>query len=135
MRNAIVTILSLAIILLVGCTSNTPPKLKGFYQTEKDVNGYFVQLSIQQDDQSFVEYISNREVNRGTYEIDENGKYLMTGNKQSFEITLNDDNSFDIIVKKLNEGNPIKMINIGGVPVTFPAIFDDEEEYKTLIDE
>jgi len=133
MRKIILTALSLAIILILGgCTQ---PVLKGFYQTEKDVNGYFVQISIQKDENSFIEYIDNREVDRGTYEKTESNVYKMTSDKQNFEITLNNDNSFEIIVNKLNDGNPIKMLNIGNVPVTFPSIFDDVDEYKTLLDE
>ncbi len=84
MRNILKTVLSLVIIfMLVGCTSNTKPLLKGFYQTEKHVNGYVVQITIQPEDKSFIEYIDNREVDRGTYdEKTENDKYLMTSDKQ-----------------------------------------------------
>lgn len=126
------TILPLAIILVLGGCAK--PTLKGFYQTEKDVNGYFVQISIHQEDNSFVEYISNREVDRGTYEKLENNTYKMKSDKQSFEITLNNDDSFEITIKKLNDGNPIKMKKMDNTPITFPAIFVDVDEYKTLLD-
>lgn len=134
MRKIILKGLSLAIILILGgCSSNIKPTLKGFYQSE-NVNGYFVQMSIRQDDSSFVEYISNREVDSGTYEKAENNIYRMKGDKQNFEITLNNDNSFEIIIKKLNGGNPIQMKNIDDTPTTFPPIFGDVDKYKTLLD-
>ena len=136
MRKIILTVLLLAIILMHGgCTSNTKPALKGFYQSEKDINGYFVQISIQQNDNRFVEYIDNREIDRGTYEKAENNVYKIKSDKQTFEITLNDNNSFDIFIKKLNDGNPIRMKNVSDTPTTFPTIFDDVDEYKTLLDE
>jgi len=76
MRNIITaTLVSSIILVLAGC--NTQPKLKGFYQSEKDVNGYHIQLSIQQDNKGFIEFIDNREVDNGTYQEIEVGKYLM----------------------------------------------------------
>lgn len=134
MRKIILTILSLAIILMfVICTSKTKPTLQGFYQSER-VNGYYAQISIQQDNNSFVEFIENREVNKGTYEQIENNTYKMKGDKQNFEITLNDDNSFEIIIKKLNNGKPIKMTKHGNLPTYFFTEFDDVAEYRTLLD-
>ena len=127
------TLVSSIILVIAGC--NSQPKLRGFYQSEKDVNGYHIQLSIEHDDKVFVEFIDNREVDKGTYEETEVGKYLMTSDKQKFTIDLNNDNSFHISLKKLNDGNPIKMINIGDVPTTFSTEFDDVEEYKALLDE
>lgn len=58
----------------------------------------------------------------------------MKGDKQNFEITLNKDNSFEIFIKKLNNGSPIKMIKLSGTPTYFLTIFDDVDEYKTLLD-
>lgn len=76
MRKKVLTFLTLVIILMLyGCMANTKPVLKGFYQTEKDVNGYFIQISIYQKDSSFIEYISNIEVDRGTYEKIETDVY------------------------------------------------------------
>ena len=132
MRKIIIITLVLSIILvLAGC--NSQPQLRGFYQSE--MNGYHIQLSIEHDDKVFVEFIDNREVDKGTYEETEVGKYLMTSDKQKFTIDLNSDNSFHITLKKLNDGNPIKMINIGDVPTTFSTEFDDVEEYEALLDE
>ena len=133
MRIIITILLSTVMLVLVGC--NAQPKLRGFYQSETDVNGYFIQISIQQNDNTFVEYISNREVDRGTYEEIEVGKYQMKSDKQEFTIDLNKDNIFHITISKLNNGNPIKMINLGDVPVSFPDHFDNVDEYKELISE
>ena len=134
MRNTTITILiSTIILVLAGC--NTQPKLKGAYQSETEVNGYYIQISIQQNDKTFVEYISNREVDRGTFEEIEIGNYLMTSDNQEFTIDLNKDNTFYVTIKKLNDGNPIKMINHGDVPVGFRTQFDDVDEYKELIGE
>ena len=134
MRKIIITTLVLSIILvLAGC--NSQPQLRGFYQSEKDMNGYHIQLSIYHEDKVFVEFIDNREVDKGIYEETEVGKYLVTSDKQNFRIDLNSDNSFHITLKKLNDGNPIKMINIGDVPATFSTEFDDVEEYEALLDE
>jgi hypothetical protein len=123
------------VLVFGGCVlSNITPSLKGGYQSE-NVNGYFVQMSFQPDNNSFKEYINNREVDKGTYEEFKNGVYKINGDIQEFEITLNNDNSFDIIVKKLNDGKPIKMKNIDDTPVHFSTKFDDIEEYKSLLED
>ncbi len=121
------------VLLLIGCASNKTPPLKGGYQSEP-VEGYIVQMTFQPEDHSFVEYIDNREVDIGTYEKLENGVYKINGDIQEFEITLNNDNSFDVIVKKLNGGNPIKLKNIDDVPTYIGTKFDDADEYKSLME-
>jgi hypothetical protein len=99
------------------------------------VNGYFIVISIQQQENSFVEYIDNREVDRGNYEVSKNNVYKMKGDKQNFEITLNDDNSFEIIVEKLNDGKSIQMENIDDdIPIYFSTKFDDVDKYRSLLD-
>ncbi|MBZ9637731.1 hypothetical protein [Clostridium sp. FP1] len=134
MKKKIFTMLSLIIILLlVGCTSTIKPTLKGSYQTEKDVNGYVAVISVHQNDSIFVEYIDNREVDRGTYEKKENNAYKMKSDKQNFEIILNAENSFEIIIKKLNNGKPIQMKNISATPTDFSTKFGDVDEYKALL--
>ncbi|MDR4885948.1 hypothetical protein RGU12_00120 [Fredinandcohnia sp. QZ13] len=121
------------VLLLTGCTSNKTPPLKGAYQSEH-VEGYFVQMSFQPEEQSFVEYIDNREVDKGTYKELENDVYKIYSDIQEFEIKLNKDNSFDLIVKKINEGKPIKLKNIDVTPIYFGTEFDDVDEYKALIE-
>ena len=86
MRKIIFIVLSIAFILmLMGCKQN--PTIRGTYQS-KIVNGYHVQIAIQQsrqeNDYSFVQYIDNREVDRGTYEQIENNTYKMKGENQNF---------------------------------------------------
>ena len=89
-----------------------------------------------EEDNSFVEWIDNREVDKGTHEKSENNSYRIKSNKQSLEITLNDDNSFEIVINKLNDGKPINMKNIstGDTSISFWDEFDDVDEYKTLLD-
>ncbi len=130
-RKVILTAFSLIFILILGgCTSPTPT-IKGFYQSDR-VNNYHVQISI--DDNSFIEYIDNREVDTGTYEKLEDRVFNLKSHKQDFEITLNDDNTFEITIKKLNDGQPILMKKLGSVPTTFSTVFDDVDEYKALLD-
>ncbi|GGM38464.1 hypothetical protein GCM10011351_25710 [Paraliobacillus quinghaiensis] len=138
MRNKIFATLFLTtvfVLLLGGCaSSNIIPALKGGYQSEI-VDGEFVQMSFQPDNNSFIEYISNREVDKGTFEELKNGLYKITGDMQEFEITLNSDNSFDLIVKGLNQGKPIRMKNIDDIPVYFSTKFNDVDEYKSLLED
>jgi hypothetical protein len=135
LKKNIFAMLSLIIILLLGgCTSTINPTLKGSYQTEKDVNGYFIEISIQQQESSFVEYIDNREIDRGTYEKNENNVYKIKSDKQNFQVTLSAKNSFEIIIKKLNTGKPIQLKNVSVTPTYFSTIFDDVDKYKSLLD-
>ncbi|MGX4599029.1 hypothetical protein [Faecalimicrobium sp. JNUCC 81] len=46
----------------------------------------------------FIEYIDNREVDKGSYEDLSDNKYRVNGDIQSFEIILEEDNSFDIAI-------------------------------------
>lgn len=137
MSKSISSMIVLAIffaLVLGGCAFTKNPVLKGGYQSEH-VNGYVVQLSFQPIDNSFIQYIDNREVDKGTYEQLDNGVYKINGEIQQFEITLNSDDSFEIIVKKLNDGKPITLENIGKTPIYFSPKFDDVEEYRSLIEE
>ena len=131
----ILTALSLVIILLlVGCTSNTKPILKGYYQSEREGIGHVVAISFQQDHSRFIEYIDNREVDRGTYEKIKDNVYEIKSDKQNLEVTLNAKNSFEIIIKKLNNGKPIQLKNVSDTPVEFPTKFDDVDKYKGFLD-
>ena len=131
MRKVILTIFSLIFILILGGCASPTPTLKGFYQSDR-INNYHVQISI--DDNSFVEYIDNREVDRGIHEKLEERVYKLKSDKQDFQFALNDDNTFEITIKKLNDGEPILMKKIGSVPTTFSTVFDDVDEYKALLD-
>lgn len=131
-KNIFLVLIITMIISVFGCLSSNP-KLKGFYQSE--VNGYHVQILIQKKDSRFIEWIDNREVDRGTYKKDDNNFYSMNSGKQNFKIELNDDNSFEIIIKKLNNGNPIimKNINVEDTTISFGE-WDDVDEYESLLE-
>lgn len=127
-------LLSFIVLFLVSCSSNTVPPLGGSYQSEL-VEEYVVQMGIQPDDKTFVEYIDNREVDRGTYEEKSDNVYLFKGEKQEFEITLSSEDSFQVIIPQLNEKEPIELKNIDKVPTYSSTEFDDVEEYEKLLDE
>lgn len=92
-------------------------------------------MLVQEEDNSFVEWINNREVDRGTYKKLEDNSYRFNSSKQSFEITLNDDNFFEIVINKLSDGNPITMKNITTDDTrTSFGKFEDVDEYKSLLD-
>jgi hypothetical protein len=134
MRKKALSILCFAVtLLMIGCSSSIKRGLDGFYQSEV-VNGYHVQMTFNKADNSFIEYIDNREVNKGSYENLKDNTYKVNGDTQSFEIILGEDNSFEITINKLNDGNPIKMKNIAGDPTYVRTGFDDVEEYKKLLD-
>lgn len=127
-------LVSFIILFLVSCSSKTVPPLGGSYQSER-VEGYVVQMAIQPEEKTFVEYIDNREVDRGTYEEKSDDTYLFKGEKQEFEITLSPEDSFEVIIEQINGDEPIELKNIDKVPTYFPTEFDDAEEYEKLLDE
>ncbi|ABR48413.1 hypothetical protein Amet_2255 [Alkaliphilus metalliredigens QYMF] len=133
MKKSKFIILLIVIVVVIWGFVSKNPNLKGFYQSE--VNGYHIQMLIRKEDNSFVEWIDNREVDRGTYEKVDTNSYRIKSNKQSFEIGLNDDNSFEIIINKLNDGKPIIMKNItkDDHRVSFGE-WDDVDEYESLLD-
>lgn len=133
MKKIFIIILLVAVLLFTGCRHNTKPVLKGGYQSGIGV-GKTVQITFQPKDSSFVEYIDNREVDRGTYEDSEDNVYKVKSDKQNFEITLSKDDSFEIIVKKLNNGNSIQMKNVDKSIVYFSTKFNDVDEYKALLE-
>lgn len=134
MKKSIIIILSIIITFIFLKSIFENPTFKGFYQSE--ANGYHIQMLIREKDNSFVEWIDNREVDRGTFEKFDTCSYRIKSSKQNFEITLNDDNSFEMIIKKLNNGNSIKMKNVSedDTPFSFENGFDDIDEYKSLLD-
>lgn len=127
-------ILSFLIVLLVGCASKTVPPLKGSYQSEQ-LDEHIVQMAIQPEEKTFVEYISNREVDRGTYEKKSDDTYLFKSDKQEFEVILSPENSFDIQIVQVNEGEPIELKNVDKIPTYFTTEFSDVEDYEELLNE
>lgn len=133
MKKLVITLTLTISLVLIGCTSSIQPFLEGTYQSDIDNDGYIVQMAFQPEDNSFVEYINNREVDRGIYEKAENNIYKLKSDKQNFEVTLNDENSFNIIIDKLNEGKPIQLKNIDKIPTYVSTDFDDVETYEELL--
>ena len=128
------TVLSLVIVLLFGGCTNASPILKGTYQSERiEETGYIVVISFD-DSNRFIEYIDGREVDRGTYEKTKDNRYNMKSDIQNFEILLNDENSFEIVIKKINDGKPIQLKNLSDIPSEFSIKYDDADDYKALLD-
>ena len=125
----------LSIFILYSCTTTNNSSLQGFYQSERTTDGYTIQISIQSDENTFVEYIDNREVNRGTYDELLDKKYKLNGDNQTIEIKLDKNNAFELIIKKVNSGNPIVLKNVDKVPGYFTTEFDDIDKYKLLLEE
>lgn len=135
MKKTLFLIISITCLLMLsGCRNINSVVLRGSYQSERTSDGHFVQISIYSDENSFVEYIDNREVNKGTFDIIEGKKYNLVGDNQNIEIKLDKNNSFEITMKKVNNGNPILMKNLGDLPVVFDSRFDDTEEYEKLLE-
>lgn len=132
MKKSTIILVSILIILIIWGFASWQPSLKGFYQVEK--NGYHVQMLFREEDNSFVEWIDNREVDRGTFTKTNKNIYEIKSNLQEFEIELNKDNSFEIIVKKLNDGNPfiIRNITTDDHRMSFGE-WDGVEEFKGLL--
>ncbi|WP_326513370.1 hypothetical protein [Clostridium intestinale] len=135
MKKTLFLIISITFLLMLsGCRNINSVFLRGSYQSERTSDRHFVQISIYSDENSFVEYIDNREVNKGTFDIIEGKKYSLVGDKQTIEINLDKNNSFEITMKKVNDGNPILMKNLGDLPAKFDSRFNDTEEYEKLLE-
>ena len=135
MKKTLFLIISITCLLMLsGCRNINSVVLRGSYQSERTSDGHFVQISIYSDENSFVEYIDNREVNKGTFEIIEDKKYSLVGDKQTIEINLDKNNSFEITMKKVNDGNPTLMKNLGDLPAKFDSSFNNTEEYEKLLE-
>lgn len=130
---ALVLGISLAILLLNR--NDIHPNLKGFYQSESTEDGYMVQLSFDTNDNTFFYYIDNRLVDQGMFSEKEENTYLLTGEEQQLTIHLEEDDRFDIIIPKINDGKPITLENMGKTPTIFVTEFDDVEQYKALLAE
>lgn len=127
-KKLIITISILVTLLIVGCSHKlTNPTLEGFYQSEMK-NGYSIQFSFQSDDNTFVSYINNIEINKGEYEPLGYGKYMLKGDREELKIELEKDDSFNLPMEKLNEGNPIQMKNLSKTPTYFEQVFSDEDK-------
>lgn len=132
-KNTIILVIVLAIVIIGRNYSSKSHNLRGFYQ--KEVSGYHIQMLFQEADNNFIEWIDNRPVDKGTYEKIDDNLYRISGELQNLEIELRKDNSFELIISKLNNGEPILMENI--TPKDHSVSFgewNDVEEYRSLID-
>jgi hypothetical protein len=134
LKKITISLFSIISLLLGGCSPDLIPPLGGGYQSEF-IQGYIIQMGIQPDDHTFVEYIDNREVDRGTYEEKSEGVYLFKSAKQEFEVALTVEDSFEIVINQMNDKKPIELKNVDKVSIYFSTDFDDVEEYKKLLDE
>lgn len=89
-QRLLIVISFLVILLMVGCTNNKTQTLHGFYQSE-NVDGHFIQISFQREDNTFVQYIDNIEINKGMYEHLEDNIYMLKGDKKDLKINLEED--------------------------------------------
>ena len=131
-KRLIIVMSLLATMLMLGCSNNlTNPALEGSYESEMK-NGYHIQFSFASDDKSFVAYINNIEINKGTYESLGYGKYALNGDVEKLEVELDKDDSFNLDMRKLsekiNEDKPIQLKNIDKTPTYFETVFSDEDK-------
>lgn len=133
MRKIWLAVLVVALsIVVIGLGIRKEPKINGSYQSEI-VGNHYIQMALQSDDHTFVQYIDNREVDRGYYiELDHN-KFQLISEIQTIDIILKKDNSFNICIGNLNSGTPITMLKTGDIPSYFRTEFNDIEEYKSLL--
>lgn len=129
-------VISIVLIVLILWGFSFKPKstLKGLYQSETGQN-HVIQMLIKEEDSSFVEWIDNREVDNGTYKKVDYSSYRFKSDRQKFDIVFKNDNTFDIIITKINNGNPIIMKNIKTDDCRQDfGKWDDVEDYKKLLD-
>lgn len=131
LKKALAIFYFFTILAIGGCNSTVNPTLHGYYASEV-VNGYTIEISFQQDDNTFVKYIDNREVDKGKYERLDDNQYLLKGELKETKIKLEEDNSFEVSINKINNSKPIKIKFVNKTPQYFKQQFDDVEEYKKL---
>lgn len=128
--------IALAILILCGFCffiSQGSSELKGTYISSNDNNNYIVQITVDKASNTFVEYIDQREVDRGDFIKNTNNTYTFKSTKQEFEIVLNRNNSFNIFIDKINGTEPITLKNSTDINTYFSTIFGDEDKFIELI--
>lgn len=124
----------LILIILWGFSFKPKSTLKGLYQSEIGED-HVVQMLIREEDSSFIEWIDNREVDNGSYKRVDYNSYRFKSDRQKFNITFKEDNTFEIIITKINNGDPIIMKNITTDDYRQEfGKWDDVEKYKKLLD-
>lgn len=131
----ILTIALVAVGMLGLCffVSEGSSELKGTYISSNQDNNYIVQITVDKESNTFVEYIDQREVDRGAIDKNTNSNYTFKSNKQEFEVVLKGNNSFDVLIGKINGIEPITLKNSTDVNTYFSTNFGDEEKYNNLI--
>ncbi|WP_206459295.1 hypothetical protein [Anaerovorax sp. IOR16] len=132
-----VLIIAILAVMAAGC-SNEDTQLGGFYQSDF-IGSEIVQISVNSDNGEFVQYISSRQVNSGIYTKNKEGLYEFDGDVHSFTVTLIADDSFEVVIPKLNGDTPIKLSQISENKSVFTTIggqenYNDIEEYKDLLE-
>ena len=97
-------------------------ELKGTYISSNQDNNYIVQITVDKESNTFVEYIDQREVDRGTISKNSNSNYTFKSNKQEFEVVLKGNNSFDVLISKINGAEPISLKNSTDVKTSLPSL-------------
>lgn len=106
--------------------------LNGHYQSE-NYKGYTIDVSIDKQKNTFEQYINGRNVNQGKLEYIDKQCYKLTGDNKVYEIYLSNDNSFEIILNKINN-KPITLKFISDNQLSHETEFDDIDEYKKLLE-
>lgn len=132
MKKILAITLTIGFLIIIIFTLNKDIQLKGTYSSEI-IDGKFIQLTIDNEDNSFIEYINQREVDRGSYTRVEENIYTFESDIQKFQITFKKNNSFNIFIDKINGENPINLKNSSTILQTFSTEFGDEHEYIQLI--
>lgn len=87
------------------------------------------------EERTFKEHITCRLVNKGTYKKIEEEKYHIDGDRKDFDIVLNKKElSFEVIIPKLNKGEPITLKKVGDIPVSYDIEYGDLQKYQEYLE-
>lgn len=115
---------------------NAPATLLGTYQSGFH-GSYYVQFAVTDEkhhgENTFVEYIDSREVDRGTWTAHENGAYHLAGARQDLWIVLDDEDRFWVSIPGIEDGAPIWLENLWKTPAYNGYIYGDEGAYQALL--
>lgn len=117
------------VIAFIGITYvyNQPvAALSGSYLSE-DINGYQVQISIDTKDNSYVQYINQREVDKGKIVEVSDNSFNLVSELQDQVIKLNNDNTFTIELNKLSNQDII-LKNTSYIP-TYYSYLEDSKDF------